>query len=303
MNKNARKHSALMNNRTYALYYNTLVELALARFSWKNLPSSCDERFLELQLFSKGYAVYFRDEVMGDLTLSCMISGLLDVYNIPVHRTAFATNGYHRELDSSNSVLVFNNYLHTPTDQICRIFAYYIYEIQRAIDVNVKGQKTPKIIMCSEQQKLSMENLMMLYDGNVPLIYADKGIQLEDIKALDITSPYVADKLIILKHQLWNEALTYLGIENSNQDKKERLVADEVGSNYGNVEASRFIYLKERNKACDKINEMFGTDIHVEFSSELETMLNKSNLIKAGVDEDELLYNAGKMGNRTESWR
>lgn len=300
MNKRARSHSALMNNRTYSLYYNTLVELSLARFKWENLPSTCDERFLELQLHSKGQAIYFRDEVMGDLTLSCMIHGELDVYNIPIKRTAFATNGYSMDLDKSNSVLIFNNYMHTPTDQLCRIFAYYIYEIQRAIDVNVKGQKTPRIVLCSEQQKLTMQNLMMMYDGNIPLIYGDKSIDLDSIKIEDLTSPYVADKMIILKHQLWNEALTYLGIENSNQDKRERLVADEVGSNYGNVEASRFIYLNERNKAARAINEMFGTNISVRFNSELTTMLNLPNLGKESYI-DERIYDTNTLDSRAES--
>ena len=120
----------------------------------------------------------------------------------------------------------------------------------------------------------------MQYDGNEPFIFGDKNLDIEGIKSLDIGSPFVADKLQILKHQIWNEALTFLGIENSNQDKKERLVSDEVGSNYGNVEAQRNVMLNARRQAVKKINSMFGTDINVKFRSNLATMVNTENVPK-----------------------
>ena len=69
----------------------------------------------------------------------------------------------------------------------------------------------------------------MQYDGNEPFIFGDKDMEFDGIKCLKTDAPYVADNLQVLKHQIWNEALTFCGIENSNQDKKERLVADEVG--------------------------------------------------------------------------
>ena len=102
-----------MNDRTYIQYYNRLTELATTMFSWKNLPNTIDARFLEMTLFSDGVAVFFKDDVMGFLALQCMIGGNLNVYRIPVDRTAYATNGYNQKLNATNSVLIFNNYLHT----------------------------------------------------------------------------------------------------------------------------------------------------------------------------------------------
>lgn len=279
--------SAELNNKTYIDYYDRLMELALNVFEWENLPPTVDERFLELTLYEMGYCLYFNDPLIGDLALTCTIGGRLDVYRIPILRRAYAVNGYNKMCSTRDSVLIFNNYLHTPTLLTIELFARRLYEIERAIDVNVKGQKTPKAILSSEQQRLTMKNLFMQYDGNEPFIFGDKNLDIEGIKSLDIGSPFVADKLQILKHQIWNEALTFLGIENSNQDKKERLVSDEVGSNYGNVEAQRNVMLNARRQAVKKINAMFGTDINVKFRSNLATMVNTENVPK----ETEVIVN------------
>lgn len=296
--KKNRWPSAQINNQTYIDYYQRLMEFAINMFEWRNLPPTVDERFLELTLYEKGYCLYFNDEVVGNLALTCTIGGMLDVYRIPTERRAFAVNGYNKICTSQDSVLIFNNYLHTPTILTIELFARRLYEIERTIDVNVKAQKTPTLVLASEQQRLTMKNLYMQYDGNEPFIFGDKDMEFDGIKCLKTDAPYVADKLQVLKHQIWNEALTFCGIENSNQDKKERLVADEVGSNYGNIEAQRNVMLNTRRQAADKINRMFGTNIEVGFRSSLNTMVNSENVSREtfeGVDEDESLYNASQM--------
>ena len=70
-----------------------------------------------------------------------------------------------------------------------------------------------------------------------------------------------------MKHQYWNEALTYLGVENVTTEKKERLVSNEVMSNMGDVEAQRFTRLNARKRACEQINELFGLEVDCEFRS------------------------------------
>lgn len=275
--KREKWESALLNNRTYLQYYNRLLELAINMYEWKNLPDTVDERFLELTLFSDGMAVYFRDDILGDLCLQCMIGGQLDVYRIPIDRTAYATNGYQMPLNNQNSVIIFNNYTHTNSMLDVEMYARRLYEIERTIDVNVKAQKTPIIVRATENQRLTMKNLYMQYDGNEPFIFGDNNLDMDAIKVLSTNAPYVADKLNILKRQIWNEALTYIGIENSNTEKKERLVSDEVNSNLGGVAAQRFCKLNARRKAADQINKMFGHNIEVDFRKEVKEMFRDDN--------------------------
>lgn len=280
MSKRLKKRwqSAELNNKTYIDYYNRLMELALNVFEWENLPTSIDERFIELTLYEMGYCLYFNDEIIGNLALTCTIGGKLDVYRMPLLRRAYAVNGYNKMCSAKDSVLIFNNYLHTPTQLTIELFARRLYEIERAIDVNVKAQKTPTLILSNEQQRLTMKNLYMQYDGNEPFIFGDKNMDIEGIKSLKTDAPFVADKLESLKHQIWNEALTFCGIENTNQDKKERLVSNEVGGNYGNIEAQRNVMLNARKQAVKQINEMFGTNIDVHFRSNLATLVNANNV-------------------------
>lgn len=260
--------SAYMNNRTYLQYYNRLTELALSMFEWNNLPESVDQRFLEMCLFSDGMCVFFKDEVLGHLALQCMIGGNLDVYRIPMERTAYATNGYNKHLDKSDSVIIFNNYLHTNSMLDIEMFAKRLYNLDRAIDVNANAQKTPVLIQCDETERLMMKNLYKQYEGNEPFIFGSKELNAKGLTVLKTDAPYVADKLYELKTQLWNEALTYLGISNTNVTKKERMISDEVIRSMGGVIASRYSRLESRRQACEQINKMFGLDISVEYRAD-----------------------------------
>lgn len=280
--RKAQSEAFLQNQRTYLQYVNRLTELSISMFDWKNLPETIDARFLELALFNDGMAVFFKDEVMGYLGLQVMIGGTLDVYRIPITRTAFAQNGYQMKLDQSNSVIIFNNMLHTNSILDVQEMSKRLYEIQRTIDVNVIQQKTPKIITCTENQRLVMKNLYAQYMGNEPFIFGDKNLDLSGIKTFDTTSPYVADKLYDLKTQYWNEALTYLGISNVNTVKKERMITDEVQRNLGGTIASRYSRLFMRQQACEQINKMFGLNISVDYREDMQVLdtydANQANL-------------------------
>lgn len=269
--------SAMLNNDTYRYYYETLKSLAINRFEWTGLPDTCDERFLEIQLFEKGYCLFFQDIFINEyLTLPCTISGKWNVYNIPIDRQAYASNGYKYDCTDKDSVIIWNNYQHKPLHFVTRLFALRLYEIERSIDVNVRLQKYPAIVKSSEEQRLTMQNLMKDYQGNEPFIFANKSLDLTGLEVLDMHQPFVADKLDQLKMHIMNQYLTRIGVENSNNDKKERMVSDEVGSNYGSVEAFRNLGLNSRLQARDQINEMFGLNVDVKYRSVLPTMVNAS---------------------------
>lgn len=298
-----RWQSAELNNKTYIDYYNRLKELCLNQFEWLNLPDTVDERFIELTLFDMGYCLYFNDDIIGNLALTCTIGGQLDVYRIPVMRQAYAVNGYNKMCTAKDSVLIFNNYLHTPTELTIQLYARRLYEIERAIDVNVKAQKTPVLILSTEQQRLTLKNLYMQYDGNEPFIFGDRNLDIDGIKSIKTDAPFVADKLETLKHSIWNEALTFCGVENSNMDKRERLVSSEVAGNSGNIEAQRNIMLNSRRQAVDKINKMFGTNIEVRYRSDMPTMVNQNNLSEGSVMANGEIYNGSPDDSRTGNYQ
>lgn len=256
-----------MNDATYRMYLWRALDLAMSVFEWKNLPEGIDARMLEYWLVLNGFCVFFHDDDLkyssdrnaapeGYAVLQAFLRGDFSIYNLPKERTAYAVNGLNVDLDETNSVIIFNDYLRAPMYPTLELFAKRLAEIDRTIDVNVMAQKTPKVIRCTPQQRLTFENLCMQVQGNVYYIMADKNVDLKDIDVLDTSSPYVGNELQILKHQYWNELLTFLGVENVTTEKKERLVSNEVMSNMGDVEAQRFTRLNARKQACKEINRM-----------------------------------------------
>ena len=264
--------SAALNNATFRQYYNRLTELSISMFEWKNLPDTVDPRYLELTLFTDGQAVFFKDEEIGFLALQNAKGGKFNVYRIPVNRRAYAVNGYQKDLTDKDSVIIFNNYLHNNSRLDVEMFARRLWNLDRAIDVNANAQKTPVLIQCDETQRLTMLNLYKKYDGNEPFIFGDKNLNPNAIKTLKTDAPYVADKLYQLKTQIWDEALTYLGISNINITKKERLITDEVTRNQGGTIASRYSRLEARRDACREINKMFGLDIWCDYREDYQAL-------------------------------
>ena len=269
--------SANMNNATFMQYFNRLTELSISMFEWKNLPETVDPRFLELTLFGDGMAIFFEDEVLGFCALRTMIGGKRNIYQIPAIRTAYASNGYNMPLDETNSVIVFNNMLHTNSVLDVEQFSKRLYNLDRIIDVNANAQKTPILVSCDDTQRLTLLNLYKQYDGNAPVIFGDKNLNPNSLKVLTTGAPYVADKIYQLKVQIWNEALTYLGISNINITKKERLITDEVTRNQGGTIASRYSRLEARRQACKQINDMFGLDIWVDYREDYQVLDTVNN--------------------------
>lgn len=265
------EESALLNDVTYMQYFNRLTELAISMFEWQNLPPTVDPRYIELHLFQNGCMVYFNDDVIGNLCLDCMPNGKFDVYGNPVDRRAYSSyNNYQKNLTEDNSVIIWNNYLRSNSITDIQMYSKRLYLLDRIIDINANAQKTPVLVQGTEKQRLTLLNLYKEFDGNSPFIFGDKNLDLNALKCLNTGAPYVADKIYQLKTQIWNEALTYLGISNINIQKKERLITDEVTRNQGGTIASRYSRLQARREAVDKINSMFGTDIMVNYREDFQ---------------------------------
>ena len=256
----------------YQIYYNQLYELAISRFKWSGVPLSVDTRFLEVNLFNQGKAVFFRDEVLGFLALGCTANGPFDVYNNPIQRVAIASNDYRRELNREDSVLIYNNYNRCPSINVISNYAKRLANLDMSIDINVNAQKTPLLIVCDENERLTMLNMYQKYIGNEPVIFGTRALRADSLKILKTDSPYVADKLFYLRSMIWNDALAYLGIPNVPYQKRERLVSEEVNISSGGTVANRFGALDARQYACQQINAMFGLNISCDFREDLQLL-------------------------------
>lgn len=290
------KSSLFDNKRSWNNYTYRLFEMAMSRGQWAKMPATVDLRYLEQTLITQGACVFFKDDVLGFLCLPVVLNGKLDVYGNPYDFMAISDTGYNKKLDVNTGVIIYNNYLRMPNIAEIRYYADRLYEYDRIIDVNVKAQKTPVLIKCDKNEILSMENMYQKYEGNQPVIYGKKSLNDDNITVLKTDAPYIADKVYTLKQNIWNEALTQLGIPNTDTTKRERMIRDEVITAQGAVIATRNSPEKMRQLACDKINAMFGLDIWYQFDNiEIDKTIDK------GGTDDGTLHNASADDMRDDS--
>lgn len=291
--------SAITNNLTYQDYMYRARKIATARFKWNNLPDTWDEDFLENTLFDFGVAACIWDNNYGNMITRVNIDGEFNIYDLPTrvscfnssysteNNTKYVYHGYSNHDKNDCAVLIKNNPTMIPTINTVSLFCRRLYEIERTMDVNVKQQKTPSLLLCSHHQRLTILNLYKQYDGNQPFIFADKNIMGDNnlMRSIDTGAPFLLDKLNAHKHAIWCELLTFLGINNVNFEKKERLITDEANANNHFINLNIYPELNSRKKACKQINDYFGLNISVEINT--ENMINTSK----GGEDDEQVYN------------
>jgi len=274
------------------MYWRILTELATNRFKWTGLPENIDVRFLEMELFQRALAVFFFEERFDKFMV--MAGTPSGNWNMNMNPTSFFVNGptyagrtlkafnttrmgrnNSIDTDLAECVPIWSNYMRTPDLDIVSIFANRFAELDTTIEINSRSARRNKIIVVDENNRLTGRNINAAIDnGDAVLEVNEVGLAAMPI-ALDLgVDPLSLEKLHILKSRQWNECLTLMGIDNANQDKKERLVASEVDANDGGIMANRAISLNARQQAADAINKRYGLNVEVMFDEEISGQLN-----------------------------
>lgn len=282
-----------LNNRTYTDYFYRLMLIARSLFKWEGLPNGIDEKWIEKYLFYEGTCVFYKDLNLGFMVTKWSTEGTLNAYDEPTTIRPYATNTMELNngelLDNNeNCVIIRNNDDMIPTFPTIQLYSADLTNIKRTIDTNISVQKTPTVVTCTDKQKLTFKQAIKQRDENEPVIYGDKNIDINSINVLNTSAPIVFDKLQIQKNNIWNECMTFLGINNANTDKRERLVDDEVQANNQLIKANEDVMLKAREKACELINNMFGLNISVKRRTDLKMAnMEDNDDIKTDIDIEE----------------
>lgn len=268
--------AGIINYSDYYMYFiQRLKAIAVSCFQWENLPLSVSQRFLEISTLRRSFCLFFRDDVLDEFfAMRCILQPPFDNYNIPMIRTAYANNRYRNRLNNTNSVIIYDNYLHEPAWPALCMFAQQLTNIEVTKAINLRAQKTPVMILCDEKQRLTMENLFMKIDCGAPVIYGTKNLDLDGVKVLNLEAPYLLDKLQEEKINVLHEAFSYLGVGSLEIVKRERYITNEIqAANEGNI-AQRANRLKARTEAAEHINAMFSLDLSVTYSPVADQIAN-----------------------------
>lgn len=297
------KDALELNNATFNDYLNRFKRIALSMFEWVNLPSSMDARYLEKCLFYNGQAALLKDKTYGFINTKAAANGYVNIYGLPTKINCFSYSyqsirtlytGLNENLTpaqmeyqkNNECILVMNNEDRLPTAGSLELFAWRLYNADRTCDVNITAQKTPVLIVTDEKQRLTMMQMYNQYNGNQPFIFGDKNLLTDGMKleAIRTESPYIVDKITDYKKEIWNEALTFLGINNISRDKKERLTENESSENNELVNLNLQAMLIPRIRACKQFNEKFGLtgtpqEISVRVRSDLYNIIKKEESV------------------------
>lgn len=285
--------NALVNDATYFDYLERFKKIAMSMFEWVNLPKSMNSRWLERCLYYNGQASLLKTKDYGFINTNCASAGKINIYGLPSELNCYSfefqetrklyvgLNPINEAKEEEEAILVLNNWEGIPTAQTMELFALRLYEAERTCDVNIKAQKTPVLVVVNEKQRLLMENLYSQYDGNQPFIFGDsEQFDTNMLKSISTNAPFVADKIMKYKKDIWEEALTFLGVNSLVTEKKERLITDEANSNNELINLNLQSFLAPRLEACKQFNEKFhltGTDkeISVRVRSDLYNVIKK----------------------------
>lgn len=266
----ARKRATLtdlLNDLTYKTLFDRYKLIAVNMWEWENLPEGILPRHIENLLFSDGMACFFRDPGMSFMCLKASNGPGLNVYGDPLTYRATGFN-YNKIYDAEACVIIENNLLRIPTQPFITHYVNKLAEAERTMDVNVKACKTPVVFTCDNNDVLTWKTIFQKVDGNAPVIFADRGLNMDSIQAFLTGVQFLGNDLMDYKASVESDLLTFLGQNNTPVDKKERLITSEADANNQIIQSFVDLQQEARERACDAINEKWGLDIKVSRRSE-----------------------------------
>lgn len=258
-------NTQISNFKTFNMYFRQMLTLAENVFEFKNLPEYIDVSFLNKVLLRQGSIAFFKDELLGLIALPYNTIGKDDVYGRPTTIQVYGTNGYTRKLQPDEYVLMYDNNGRYPLYlDICQM-AERISLCVRTEDVNILHQRTPRVWKTSKDKELSVKNMINEIDSMQETVVSYESIDIDDMNVVLAPAPYVCEKVDLHLRELWAEFYRLIGVANIQEQKRERVIVDEMIASQGGTIASRFSRFEPRKNAVDKINNKFNTDIAVQY--------------------------------------
>jgi predicted nucleic acid-binding protein len=243
----------------------------LNQYKWNGFEEfNIQERHIENYLFDNGYCLFFEDKMNGKLCLPCTGVGKQNVYGDYLKYRATGYN-YSEVVTAENSVLIENNKMRMPTQKAVIYFVSRLFELVRTMDVNVRQLKLQTLFTATDKNVLTVKKIIDEIDKNNWAIVTDTGLAVDEIvKAVQTGVKCLTPELTDRYNAVMNEALTYFGINNSNTDKRERLITDEANANNQFIDSCAEMFLESRVRACEEINKKFGLHVSVELRNKRE---------------------------------
>lgn len=256
---------------TFTKWYFDIQQLYSSVFAYTGMPLIVDMSQVEQWLMYRGSVAFFIDEFIGPLILPYTTQGSLNQYGNPTTIRAYGMNGYQIYLNPDQYVIIYDNNMKISNINALRQYAIRLSQTDKVIDVNIAAQRTPVLLTAQNEGQLNSLKLAYRKMATGQPVIAEIGNTVNaGVNALNTGAPMVFNELQNYKLNLLSEVLTFCGIPNRGDPKRERLITTEVSAINGHVVHERTNRLQTRQRAIDEINFKFGAygvNLSVDFAN------------------------------------
>ena len=252
-------------NETKKGFYNK----TLSMFHYENLPDSLPYIELEKLLQVKGYA-FITDRFEGELyAFDGALSGKLDVYGnyneVIISNPLFQSKTLELNKDC---VMIKNDDLCTGLEPLYKKNAIVLTETDLSLMLSNYNSRIQTLISANDDNTIASakEYLEKLVDGEIGIIAESKLFDSLKVNNKSVNGLSI-NQLIELQQYLKANVLNEIGLNANYNMKRERLNTSEVEMNTDNLYPFIENMLNNRIKGIEKVNELFGTSIEVEFNN------------------------------------
>lgn len=275
---NSAIHPSTVHCRNTALvnyHASYLFKKILSVFDFKGLPDEWADNYFKYILFGYGYLTVFNTDRYGVIPQECGLSGF-NVFYQPTE--AIVANPLlpdvrQLKIGTDCELIKIQPDYHGVID-IVTTYADLLSLALETAGINLLNSKTSYIFF-TDDNKATAESYKKMYDklaSGEPMAVVSKKLRNDengepnwDIWSQNVGQNYITDRLLNDYKTIKDQFNTLIGIPNANTQKRERMIVSEVEANDIDTQALALIWLENMKSSIDKVNNMFGLNISVEY--------------------------------------
>lgn len=267
-------------------FYKQEIEKIIKSLFAVTCPDEWDLTYFLNTIIRRGY-IAISTTPAGVLPIHCSLTGL-NYISLPTTAVMTApTLGNWENTINEDCVLIYLDRIQKTQyfnfNQFVNIYSQRLANADASIDVNLMNSRMAYI--AEAETKAQAESVKQMYakisDGEPLVVYRKDSLSQGSAGMQFFTSNvkqnYIADMAQDTKRSIINEILTFVGINNANTDKKERLITGEVDSNNCELKSNVDIWRDNLDRQMRWVHKVFPNldfNIRLRYREEMEKEVN-----------------------------
>ena len=275
-----------LNNTSYFYYYDKLMKMIYTIFKFDNVPPYWNMPYFKEKLFNRGVLAVV-DTSAGVLPLECSYDGI-NIWGMPVYFNInnVVLGNLRGKIGEDGELIYFSVVENTYKSMVQLVdrYASLLANIDGSLNTTLINSRMAQVFEASSNSQLKvMEKVYDQISNGKPAVFVRKNGEEPFEHAIfnNVKNTYIGNDLIITKQSIFNEFKSEIGINNSNTQKKERLITSEVENNKEELNSNIYEWFYNLSDCISKVNAMFNLNISVSFN---EDVVNIKSETKEVVD-------------------